>query len=219
VSARDPLQAALAKIAALEAALAERPADEALGEPRRVELEQSALENEIDLLRERHAAQLAAMKTQHQAQLDAATVSTRAQIEHARMQSELQSVQLQAELVEYDRETYVGRLNALAVELSAEIDVLLSFSREEAAKFYSARVADEAAVLTRAEEAHATALRSLARKEAEAQASGQRTITQMAEIDMALNVSRAETHAAGVAVRDAKARLEALKKKLARSRG
>jgi chromosome segregation ATPase len=199
VSARDPLHKAVARIQSLEAEL-------------------SALKNESELLRERHEAQLEALKAQHRAQLDSATVSTRAQIENARMQTELMSMQMQAEAVEQDRESYLERLNALAAELSEEIDVLLSFSRETATAFYQHRVERETEVLRQAEESHRDAKRTLARKEAEAQASGQRTITQMAEIDMAINLARAEAQGAGVAVRDAKARLETLVEKLARAR-
>lgn len=199
MSARDPLQKAVARIAALETELA-------------------SLKNETELLRERHEAQLETLKSQHRAQLEAATASTRTQIENARMQSELMTMQLQADLVEQDRESYLDRLNALAAELSEEIDVLLSFSRETAAAFYQRRVERETEVLRQAEEAHLVAKRALARKEAEAQASGQRTIAQMAEIDMAINLARAEAQSAGVAVRDAKTRLETLVEKLASCR-
>jgi hypothetical protein len=95
--------------------------------------------------------------------------------------------------------------------------VLLSFSREQAAAYYSGRVAHESEVLRHSEEELLTARRALAKKEFEAQASGQRTIAQMAEIDMALNVARAEAHAAGIAARDAKTRLDGLEQRLARS--
>ena len=220
---RDPLQTALDRIAVLEAELTERRSagGASQGEDAarlRAEAALSELKREMDVLREQHEAQLDSLKLQHQAQLEAATLSTRAQIEHARMQSELQSVQLQAELVEQDRESYLEGLNALARELSEEIEVLLAFSREQAAAYYVERVARETAALAHAEEAHRAARRALAKKEAEAQASGQRTIAQMAEIDMALNLARAETQAAGVAVRDIKARLESLERKLARCR-
>ncbi|MBK7582940.1 MAG: hypothetical protein IPI67_22430 [Myxococcales bacterium] len=180
--------------------------------------EVESLREKISEVRARHDAQLAALEVQHRAQLELATASTRAQIEHARTQAELQSVQLQAELIERDRESYLERLNALASELSEEIEVLLAFSREQATAYYTERVERESGVLESAEEAHKTARRHLAKKQAEAQASGQRTITQMAELDMGLNLARTTAHAAEVSVRDAKARVDDLKRKLAACR-
>jgi len=219
VSTPDHLRAALEKIAELEAELAEwRAADRDGQSALRAESEVAALKQEIEALHREHAAELEAQKARTLAELEVGAASTRAQIERARLQGELQSIQLRAAAVEQDQESYLERLNALAAELSEEIDVLLSFSREQATAFYSKRVERETKALEHAEKANKKAQRLLRKKEAEARATGQRTIAKMQELDKAIAVARLDAHAASVAARDAKTRLDLIEKKLARCR-
>jgi hypothetical protein len=217
VSTPDHLRAALEKIAELEAELAEwRATDRDAEAVQRAEAEVADLKREIEALRREHAAELEAQKARTLAEIEVGAASTRAQIERARLQGELQSIQLRAAAVEQDQETYLERLNALASELSEEIEVLLSFSREQAVAYYTKRLERESEVLERSEKANEDAQRLLGKKEAEARATGQRTIAKMQELDKAIEVARLDANAASVAARDARTRLEAIERKLAR---
>ncbi len=198
----DPLAAAEAKIAALEEARL------------RAEAELEATRKETKAIRALHEHQLEALKAQHRASLELATASTQAQIEQARVRAELDSVHSQAEHMEAERESYLNRLNALAAELSEEIEVLLTFSRDEAAAYYTERVAREEAVVASAEKTRDGARRELSKVQAHAQKSGHRTVAEMAEIDMALGFAKAQYHASEVEVRNAKTRLQDVRRKL-----
>lgn len=218
MSTPDHLQAALAKIVELEAELAQwHPADAEEDAARdRAQGEVAELKRELEAAHEEHSSSTEAQRARDLAQLEVGAQSTRAQIERARLQGELQTIQMRAQLVEQDQESYLERLNALAAELSEEIDVLLSFSREQSAAYYAARVEKETKALTRAEKAHREARRTLKKCEAEARATGQRTIAKIQELDAAIEVARIAANAAGVAAREAKTRLELLEQKLAR---
>lgn len=220
----DALESALAKIAALEAELAEwrKGADEGSVDRTarlRAEAEVEAARKEMKAIRALHEHQLEALKAQHQAALEMATASTQAQIAQARVRAELESVQSQAEAVERERESYLNRLNALAAELSEEIEVLLTFSRDEAQSYYTGRVAREEAAVTDAEENAKRAKRQLSKVQADAQKSGHRTVAEMAQIDMALGLAKAQYHATEVELRNAKTRLQDVRRKLTACRG
>jgi chromosome segregation ATPase len=218
LSIPDHLQAALTKVVELEAELSQwnaaDPEEDAARD--RAQSEVADLKRALEEAQQEHSSTTEAQRARDLAQIEVGAQSTRAQIERARIQGELQTVQLRAQLVEQDQETYLERLNALASELSEEIDILLSFSRERAASYYAARVERETEALERAEAAHHDAQRTLKKREAEARATGQRTIAKIQELDKAIEVARLEANAAGVAARDAKTRLELLQQKLER---
>lgn len=199
---RDPLQAAQSQINALTGELAQ-------------------VRKELKAIHSMHEHRLDQIKTQHAAELELARGTSQAQVQiaGARAAAEVASARATVEGDALTRQSELERLEALINELSDEIDVLSTFSRERAAAFYAQRLERDRADLARAEQHRAEMKKALKVAKHQAQSSGLRTATDMASIDAALALASAQYQEADLLHADALARLADSEAKLAGAKG
>ncbi len=221
MSQPDDLQAAQARIVALEAELAECRASADTVARLRSEVELEAVRQEMKSARELYERNLAALRAEHAAEIEllSRASATHVDIAQVRIQAQLANAQQAATIAQDGRAAEVERLQALTQELEEEVDALSTFSREKAAAYYSARVAREQASVAAAQEARTRAKRELSKARAAAQNSGMRTAVEMAAIDAALARAESEYHASSEMVRDCEARLAQAQHKLDACKG
>jgi hypothetical protein len=202
VNQRDPLRAAQSEIKALTGELAQ-------------------VRKELKAIHSVHEHRLAQINAQHAAELELARGTSLAQVQIAgvRAAAEVATARAAVEGDALTRQTEYERLEALINELSDEIDVLSTFSRERAAAFYQERVGRDRADLTRAEQHSAEMKKALRLAKHQAQSSGLRTATEMASIDAALALASAQFQEADLLRADAVARLADSEAKLAAASG
>ncbi|MEZ4219523.1 MAG: hypothetical protein R3B13_01250 [Polyangiaceae bacterium] len=183
--------------------------------------ELAQVRKELKAIHALHENRLAQIQAKHAAELELARGTSRAQVEiaGARAAAEVAVAKAQREDEELTRRTEYERLEALVNELSEEIDVLSTFSRERAAAFYEERVRRDQADVQRTEAQRKETKRALQQAKHHAQSSGLRTATDMAAIDAALALASAQFQEADLIYRDAAARLADSERKLAAARG
>ncbi len=179
------------------------------------------LRKELKAIHGVHESRIERMKAQHQAELELArgTGQAAAQIAGAKAAAEVAIARAEVQSDELTRQTEYERLEALLNELTEEISVLCTFSRENAVAFYTARVERDRAELARAEERRTAAKKARNKAKHRAQSSGSRNVAEMATIDANLALASAEFQEADLLRVDAQERLADSERKLSAARG
>jgi hypothetical protein len=216
MSQPDDLQAAQARISALEAELAECRASADTVARLRSEVELEAVRHEMKSARELYERNLAALRAEQAAEIEllSRASATHVDIAQVRIQAQLESARSAAMAAQDGSAAELERLQALNTELQAEVDALSTFSRDKALAYYSARVAQEQASVATAAETHQRAKKERSKARAVAQNSGMRTAVEMAAIDAALARAEAEYQRTGEVARECQARLARAQAKL-----
>ncbi|MCA9594986.1 MAG: hypothetical protein KC776_16810 [Myxococcales bacterium] len=214
----DDPNAARARIKALEAELAEwrSRADPDTLARLRSEVELEAVRHELKSAKDLYERNLAALRTEHAAEIALITQASNTHVDIAKTRAEAQlaSARQAAVLAHDGRDEEIARQKALIAELTEEVEVLSTFSREKAAAHYAARVAREEASVAAATEARVRAKKEVSKARAVAQNSGMRTAADMAAIDATLARAESAYHASAEVLRECEARLARAKAKL-----
>jgi hypothetical protein len=222
VSDRDPLELAQERLTALEHLFddwrAATDPDDAHREAwEHIDAEIAKARAAIVEAGAQHKKELEVLEEQHTAELDLATHSSRAHrdIVAARAAVSLETARAEADEALKEREAERESLLVEVEELREEVATLSSFSVERVLALYTARAeADEAEVAKVRKECNA-ARKRVTKAEAEGRRSGARTALEMAQMDLSLEMARAERDRAEQALATAESRLASAREKLA----